>query len=98
MAGTMNSWNTTANKFTNSNGVYTLSLELEAGDHSFKVVKNSGGLSVCVYKKGDNNSKKIAQKCFIEGRVNVYEEADYSEDSELYNLIKEYIKKVAQKN
>ena len=40
MAGTMNSWNTTADKFTNSNGVYTLSLELEAGDYSFKVVKN----------------------------------------------------------
>ena len=64
---------------------------------SFKVVKNSGGLSVCVYKKDDNNSKKVAQKCFIEGRVNVYEEADYTEGSNLYNLIKEYIQKVAQK-
>lgn len=63
---------------------------------SFKVVKNSGGLSICVYKKDDNNSKKVAQKCFIEGRVNVYEEADYTENSRLYNLIKEYITKVAQ--
>jgi len=65
---------------------------------SFKVVKNSGGLSVCVYNKDDNKSKKVAQKCFIEGRVNVYEEADYRENSNLYNLIKEYIIKVAQKN
>ena len=63
---------------------------------SFKVVKNSGGLSICVYNKEDNNSKKVAQKCFIEGRVNVYEEADYTENSRLYNLIKEYITKISQ--
>jgi len=63
---------------------------------SFKVVKNSGGLSICVYNGEDNNSKKVAQKCFIEGRVNAYECADYTENSSLYNLIKEYILKVAQ--
>ena len=64
---------------------------------SFKVVKNSGGLSVCVYTRFNENSKKIAQKCFAEGRVNVYEEADYREDSNLYNLIKDHITNIAKR-
>lgn len=65
---------------------------------SFKVVKNSGGLSVCVYNGGDKKSEDIANKCYIEGRVNEYVAADYTEDSELFTLIKNYITKVAQKN
>ena len=64
---------------------------------SFKVIKNNGGLSICVHTPYDQNSKKIAQKCFAEGRVNVYEEADYRENSNLYNLIKEYITNLAKK-
>lgn len=63
---------------------------------SFKVVKNSGGLSICVYNGDDENSKKTAEKCFNEGRVNAFECADYTENSNLYNLIKEYILKVSQ--
>ncbi len=62
---------------------------------SFKVVKNSGGLSICVY--GDNKiAKSIAEKCFTEGRVNFYTPADYREGSELYNLVVGYIKNIAK--
>ena len=58
---------------------------------SFKVIKNSGGMSICVYDKVNNKAKKTAQKCFIEGRVNYFTPADYTEGSDLYCLIKDYI-------
>ena len=61
---------------------------------SFKVVKNSGGMSICVYEPNDDKSKNIAQKCFVEGRVNYFVSADYSEGSDLYNLVKGYIDNV----
>ena len=63
---------------------------------SFKVVKNSGGLSICVYDKDSPKARKVAQKCFIEGRVNFFTAADYSEGSDLYNLIKDYIESIAK--
>ena len=58
---------------------------------SFKVIKNSGGMSICVYKEGEQKSKSVAQKCFIEGRVNYFVPADYREGSDLYELVKNYI-------
>lgn len=58
---------------------------------SFKVVKNSGGLSICVYEEDSEESKKTAQKCFIEGRCTYFAPADYSEGSDLYSLISDYI-------
>ena len=63
---------------------------------SFKVVKNSGGLSICVYDKASSKARKVAQKCFIEGRVNYFTPADYTEGSDLYNLIKDYIDSIAK--
>ena len=63
---------------------------------SFKVVKNSGGLSVCVYDKDSPKARKVAQKCFIEGRVNFFTSADYTEGSDLYHLIKDYIESIAK--
>ena len=65
---------------------------------SFKVVKNSGGLSICVYERANAKAKKEACKCMVEGRVNHYMPADYTEGSELYNLIKEYIENIAATN
>lgn len=65
---------------------------------SFKVVKNSGGMSICVYDERSEKSKKTAQKCFIEGRVNYFTPANYSENSDLYSLVKNYIKNIANKN
>lgn len=61
---------------------------------SFKVIKNSGGLSICVYDKEKPESKKVAQKCFVEGRVNNFLPADYREGSDLFELIKAYIENV----
>ena len=61
---------------------------------SFKVVKNSGGLSICVYNAEDEGSKSVAEKCFLEGRVNYFIPADYREGSDLFELIKSYIENV----
>ena len=58
---------------------------------SFKVVKNSGGISICVYDEKQEHTKEVAKKCFDEGRVNYYIPANYTEDGELYKLVKEYI-------
>ena len=63
---------------------------------SFKVVKNSGGLSICVYDESSDLAKKTAQKCFIEGRVNYFAPADYRVDSDLYSLVKNYIINIAK--
>jgi 2-hydroxy-3-keto-5-methylthiopentenyl-1-phosphate phosphatase len=62
---------------------------------SFKVIKNGGGLSICVY--GDNKKAQgVAEKCFKEGRVNFFTPADYREGGELYNLVVGYIKSIAK--
>jgi len=61
---------------------------------SFKVIKNSGGLSICVYDPSSEQAKSVAQKCFVEGRVNYYLPADYREGSDLFELLKSYIEKV----
>lgn len=63
---------------------------------SFKVVKNSGGLSVCVYNEEDEKSRNTAEKCYIEGRVNEFKPANYLEGSELFELIKNYITNIAK--
>lgn len=63
---------------------------------SFKVIKNSGGLSICVYDKESSKARKVAQKCFIEGRVNFFTSADYQEGSDLFNLIKDYIESISK--
>ena len=63
---------------------------------SFKVVKNSGGMSICVYNDDDRKSKSVAQKCFIEGRVNYFIPADYREGSDLFELVKNYIETVIE--
>lgn len=63
---------------------------------SFKVVKNSGGMSICVYDEKNDKAKKTAQKCFIEGRVNYFTPANYTVDSDLYSLIKNYIINIAK--
>lgn len=65
---------------------------------SFKVIKNSGGMSICVFDKNSENSKNTALKCFVEGRCNYYTEADYSEGSDLYNLISNYIISVCKQD
>lgn len=64
---------------------------------SFKVIKQNGGASICVY---DSTQKALdtAKKCFNDGRVNFIAPADYSKNSELSNIIINIIKNAGQKN
>lgn len=64
---------------------------------SFKVVKNSGGISICVYEPDNAKALGVAQKCFNEGRVNYFMPADYCEGSQLFELVKSYIEQVMKK-
>jgi hypothetical protein len=61
---------------------------------SFKVVKNNGGMSICVFDEDNPASRQVALKCYDEGRVNFFVPADYREGSELYNLVSSYIENV----
>jgi hypothetical protein len=61
---------------------------------SFKVVKNNGGMSICVFDESNPESRQVALKCYEEGRVNFFVPADYREGSELYNLVSSYIENV----
>ena len=70
--------------------------QLRAKNCAFKVVKNNGGMSICVYNHDNEKGKQVAQKCFIEGRVNYFVPADYTEGSDLYELIKNYIVNVIE--
>ncbi len=65
---------------------------------SFKVVKNSGGMAVCVYEGGNESAKEVARKCMLEGRCNYFAEADYRESSDLYGVISNYITNICKKN
>lgn len=64
---------------------------------SFKTVKVGGGLSICVYDENNLHSREVAQECFIEGRVNYFAPANYTEDRELFQLIKNYLESIAGK-
>ncbi|MBE5736252.1 MAG: haloacid dehalogenase-like hydrolase [Clostridiales bacterium] len=64
---------------------------------SFKVVKNSGGLSICVYSQSSEKAKMVAEQCCREGRVNYFVPADYREGSQLYNIIETYIRNIMSK-
>ena len=65
---------------------------------SFKVVKNSGGMSICVYEGNNEEARKVAQKCFVEGRCNYFSEADFKEGSDLFSVISDYIKTICKNN
>lgn len=65
---------------------------------SFKVVKNSGGMSICVYEGHNEEARKVAQKCFVEGRCNYFSEADFKEGSDLFSVISDYIKTICKNN
>lgn len=65
---------------------------------SFKVIKNSGGMSICVYEGHNEEARKVAQKCFVEGRCNYFSEADFKEGSDLFSVISDYIKTICKNN
>ena len=57
-----------------------------------KLVKDRGGRSIAVYKKGQKNK---VDNLLVDNRVDFLAEADYSKDGDLYNLVKMIINKIA---
>lgn len=57
-----------------------------------KIVKQYGGYSIAVYPDG---KKKNVQKMMYDGRITHYCKADYSEESELFNLMSQIIHKIS---
>jgi phosphoserine phosphatase len=57
----------------------------------FSVNNKNLGKSICVYEKDNEKSFNIAKKLFSEGRVHYLANGDYSENSEIDKLIKQFI-------
>lgn len=60
------------------------------------LVKQKGGYSIGVYDPVSNNKKKVYQ-LFSDGRLNFYAPADYSEDSAIFDYMKNVIDEIAAK-
>lgn len=60
------------------------------------LVKQKGGYSIGVYDPVSNNKKKVYQ-LFGDGRLNFYAPADYSEDSPIFEYMKNVIDEIAAK-
>ena len=59
-----------------------------------RLVKEKGGNSIAVYKPHNSRKRSCAQKLVNDKRVNFACAADYSEDSEIYNIVSTIIKQV----
>jgi hypothetical protein len=61
----------------------------------FSLVKNLGGHSIAVYKPKTRGTLKKAQQLIKDGRVNFVVKTDYSSNSEIMNIVKAIINKIA---
>jgi len=59
-----------------------------------KLINQQGGYSIAVYKPNDNRKKATAEKLIIEDRVNFACPADYSKDSEIFQVVTTIIDKM----
>jgi hypothetical protein len=59
---------------------------------TFRVNNKNNGKSICVYEKNNEKSENIAKKLLLEGRVHYLVDNDYTENSEIDKLIKNFIK------
>lgn len=59
-----------------------------------KLVKQSGGNSIAVYKQRSQGAKERAQKLLVEDRVNFVCQANYSQNSEIYRVVTTIIEKI----
>ena len=57
----------------------------------FSVNQNNSGKNICIYEKGNEKSFDIGKKLYSEGRVHYLLDGDYSENSEIDKLIKQFI-------
>ena len=60
-----------------------------------RLVKDQGGNSLAVYKKGRHGAKAVAHKLLKEGRVNFVAAADYTDGSEIDVQVKAIIDQIA---
>lgn len=63
-----------------------------------KLLKSKGGNSVCVYNPESPKSYNTAKSIFKDGRVNFFAPADYSENSQLDQLVKKLLNIIADQN
>ena len=61
----------------------------------FRLVKDLGGLSVCVYRPSKKGARESAERFRTEGRVHVVAPANYDDGTELDKVVKAYIRHLA---
>ncbi|MBL7905064.1 MAG: haloacid dehalogenase-like hydrolase [Bacteroidales bacterium] len=59
-----------------------------------KLIKEQGGHSIAVYKPRDSKKKKTSEKLIIENRVNFACSADYTDGSEIFQVVKTILEKI----
>ena len=57
----------------------------------FSVNQKNSGKNICIYEKGNEKSFDVSKKLYSEGRVHYLLDGDYSENSEIDKLIKQFI-------
>jgi hypothetical protein len=60
-----------------------------------RLVKDQGGHSLAVYKKGKHGEKSVADRLLKEGRVNFIAVADYTDGSEIDQQVKAVIERIS---
>lgn len=64
---------------------------------AFSVVNKNGGATFAIYPKGNERALKQVEQMRVEGRINMYAEADYTEGTMAYMWICNKIKEFADK-
>lgn len=64
---------------------------------AFSVVKQNGGATFAIYPKGDVEAMRQVERMRADGRVDMYAEADYSENTTAHLWIKTKIKEMADR-
>ena len=64
---------------------------------AFSVVNKNGGATFAIYPKGDFQAMSQVERMRLDGRINMYAEADYSEGTTAYMWICNKIKEFAEK-
>lgn len=64
---------------------------------AFSVINKNGGSTFAIYPKGNSEAMKQVEQMREDGRVDMYAEADYSEDTTAYLWITNRIKTMADK-
>lgn len=62
---------------------------------SMRMIRESNGYAIAVYQ---NNDKKIASSLIKDNRIDFYARADYSENSQMDNIVKDILTEISIKN